>query len=324
MVRLLWLIIAALFFISPASAQFRRGNFGADAFSYTAPASALAYTGIGDLSVPGTVVAYWGGDCYTKTGTYDIFKVDNSTTTNTTIVTCTPNGVYSVVGGGDSLATIESDCGGSNITACTVTYAYDQTSSNSCTSATCDVQQTTAANQPYLIYSNGTNCGGINAGLFCFAYNHGTTDSLLSVNLSSAIAQPINVACIGRIGSGNQLLFQTTSSGIQLDVNTDYYAFAGTYITNGSAVSSSNWAEFFASFDGATASATQLNNNTATTTSQGANTVTSSDHLEFGAQADYWQGFIGACFVSDTTVFGATGISNMYSTWKSRWGAGIP
>jgi hypothetical protein len=312
------LVLLLSLFGVPASADMLLTGAGVplnSASSYT------SYTGIGDLSVLGTPYAYWGGDCYTKNGTFNIFKVEDTATSTTSTVECS-NGAYAVASG-ESLSTIETNCGGSNTTACLTIYMYDQTQSNRCTAAACDVQQTTTAGQPYLIYSNGTNCGGINAGLFCFSYSNGSRNYMQGLNQVAATVQPINLACVGRYAGGNAYIWDMLTVNLALAVNTDFYSYAGTWISNGGGVSTSKWSGFFASFDSTTASATQLNNGAATTTSQGTNTLGNGDYFQLGSSGNVWTGFLGACFVSSGTVFDSSGISSIYANWKSRWGGGM-
>lgn len=290
------------------------------------------YTGIGDLSVPGTAVGYWGGDCYTKTGTQNVAQVYYTPSTNVTALIQCVSGVMTLTAqnsSGWTWSTFQADC---LTTSCFGTYVYDQTSSNLCTTATCDMQSGghSTTDTPYIVYRNGTTCNGSTAGGFCLSYPT-TTAFIQTINHQPTEAQPFNWACVGSYVSDgtDQYYLQTSGGGVLMNLgggggHDSYFAYAGNYQLGG-VLTSGSWQMTLATYNdagtGVNQPVTQLNNGAPNTGGQSTNTMVSTENLSIGFNS---VSMVGACYVTGTAVFGTSAIASIYSTWKSHWGGGMP
>ena len=323
MLRKLLASLACLIWVACAHAQALDEEQGQ---ALAPKAVSSGYTGIGDLSVPGTPLGYWGGDCYTRTGTYNIIDVyDNTSSAVVATVECS-SGAYAVTGGSTwTISQVQTNC--AVVTRCLSAYTYDQIGSNRCgTSQTCGmwpVSDDVATWAPALVYTNGTTCGGANANQFCFLYASAGTSGMYTQYNTPTVAQPINFACVGQYTGGVHNIISNNAQTVQISDNTNMYAYAGSSFVSGGTLSTTNWSIQFATFDNAGSPRTQLNNGSPVTTSQGSTGLSNTDQLSMG-YPDSWISSIGACFATTGADFGATAVANMYSTWKSHWGGGLP
>lgn len=168
--------LIAVFALNGSRAQFNGCPAG---FCNTAGAPAVNYTG--PLDINGTALAFWSTRCGAKTYSGNVADVWDSATglTTETVLGCNGSGGVVVKSG----AALSLTCAAG----CNIKTWYDQSGSNNCSAAACNVTQATNGNRPSVtaVCQNS---------YICTTYNGST--SCLTVAYGGSQAQPITVSSV--------------------------------------------------------------------------------------------------------------------------------
>lgn len=199
-------LFAALLFAVQASAQ--EPVIGGGVY-VTKAAAAASYTGPGDIV---GFTAWYGLRAYssTTTGRQAVNLRNTSTAETCDFKTVAAGGldVASSCSGSSNGTSLSSFCSGGG-GSCAVTKLYDQTQGNACTGSTsCDMTQSTAANQPAIVVScvNSLPCLQITT----------TSIKITSPNNMVPATGNVSLSCVGnRVVSGGTTSFRCIEEDLQ-------------------------------------------------------------------------------------------------------------
>lgn len=314
--RARWLgLLLALLCCQAALAQSPLPGFPLGVFDNKAALSASSggggYTGIGDLGLS-SPVAYWGLRCYSTSYSGNVADVWDGATGSTTetLITCSSGGTLN-----QTIHTLATTCAVS----CVVKTLYDQSGANSCSSAACDLTQTTNALRPTF----STACSVLTgANPWCMVFNG--TSQYLSISSGPTQAQPFTFSAVARRNGGTTTIGQVLSNA-----GTNNIPYIGFYSTSGQVIYSAsanrlgtftegNWAPFEAAFNSAGSSELYIEGSLSTV-SPGSVTMTGAMGIGSGhLGSDYCN-----CNITEAGIWGASLISSftaMTSNQRTYWG----
>lgn len=190
-----FLFVACACFRADAYYQSRDSNYDI---------AVVTYTGPGDVVSGAT--AWYGLRAYSAATVGNVaVNIRRTSDSRSCDVVTTTTGLGNTSGcsvGGDNGTAVATWC---NATTCFATKWYDQTQGNKCTAASCDLVQTTAANQPQLIFS----CNG---SLPCLRTTT-STQTLVSANNITPATGVVTLSAVFNRTAGTSAIIWISENG---------------------------------------------------------------------------------------------------------------
>ena len=295
--------LAVLLLCSPLGAQVPMTGAG-----LPKPATAAGYTGPGDI-VSGAY-GWWGLRAY-----------NSATRGNKVANVCIPSDVTctDLLSDATTGALVITTIGGSScgVVTCTIKTLYDQSGNTHCSSAACDVTNSTIGNRPVLTL----NCIG---SLPCMTWTKASSQVLLNSNVVASQAQPITVSsAVNLAASGAKNTFFAMNNGgsgmFSSFSSTPTITFEDSSTLASATLSTATWYAFQGVGNGA--SSVNYVNGTTVNGSAGTDGIPSSTAVRIGQ--DGFGSFFGGTSVEYgiwPSGFSGGNLSSMNSNIRTYWG----
>jgi len=264
------------------------------------------YTGPGNLTLTGTIKAYWGLRCITATYSGNVADVKSPSGTSHTLITCD--------GAGNLVATSPTDIATVCATSCTIIDWYDQSGALACGGAACTLNQATEARRATYIASG---VGGHPVARFVGA----NTQNYASGSIT--LSQPIAYVYTANRGSSSAQMSVINSgsyvqAGYAASTNTTSI-YAGSTVSG--TASDATWHNIMGVFNNpSSAGAVYVDGSSVATGNPGAGSMSSAFVVGQVANTQYLTADVAEIAMYATTAMTSGDASTWSTNAKAYWG----